>query len=340
MRTGIIGNNLYGQVFTRAVEANPPAVAVAICSELGEPLEPFASQHNLKAYSSLKTMLQAERLDAVMVASVTALHEQDTLTALEAGASVLVDRPMAMDLQVCDRMVAAARSNGRILMVGQVLQFWPEYVAVRELVQKRSLGQIQVITASRVSGTLNPGWQERLLNPAYGLGGLEAHIHDIDFLTSLLGVPESVTAQGRQTEKGGWVQVHSLLHYENGARASVEADYSVPLNFPLSMYLRVVGSQASLVYTFRGALAAQEAAQRSLWFFENGAKPVELPVPLTDAYTSMVSHFFECIREGVEPEWGSPFQARRALEVLLAIAESAGSGAHVRLSPPPEGMPG
>ena len=48
MRIGIVGNNLYGQVFTRAVEAYPHATATAICPELGKSLEPFAADHNLK----------------------------------------------------------------------------------------------------------------------------------------------------------------------------------------------------------------------------------------------------------------------------------------------------
>jgi predicted dehydrogenase len=170
---------------------------------------------------------------------------------------------------------------------------------------------------------LNPGWQQRLLNPAYGLGCLEAHIHDMDFINSVLGKPVRVSAQGRQTSQGAWVQVHSLLEYANGVNVGAEADYNVPLNFPLTMYLRVVGELGTLVFTFRGALAASQTARRSLILIKKGADPVELQVPITDAYGGMLAHFLDCATTYSQPQWGSPLQGRQALEILLAVSKSA-----------------
>jgi predicted dehydrogenase len=268
-------------------------------------------------------MLQAEHLDAVMLASVTSHHEADAIASLQAGAHVLVDRPMAMSLAACDRMIAAAQSAGRVLMVGYVLQFWPEYVAVRERIQRDDLGKLLAITASRVSGVLNPSWQARLLNPDYGLGGLEAHAHDIDLLIGLLGEPQGITAQGSFTENGCCAQVHSLLRFSNGCRAGVEADYQVPLNFPLSMYLRVDGEKGAAVFTFRGALAARETARRRLTLFLKGRDPADVSVTISDAYVNMVNHWFDSIEQGKQPRWGHPVQGRQSVKTLLAILESA-----------------
>ncbi len=323
MRVGIVGNNLYGQIYTRAVEAIGRAQVVAMCPEFDESLEPFATEHHAKPYPNLESMLQAERLDAVMLASVTAHHEADAVASLRAGAHVMVDRPMAMSLGACDRMMAAAKTAGRILMVGYVLQFWPEYVAVREMIQRGDLGKILSMTASRVSGVLNPSWQARLLNPDYGLGGLEAHAHDIDLLISLVGEPQGVMAQGSFTPNGCCAQVHSLLRFANGCRAGVEADYQVPLNFPLSMYLRVDGETGAVVFTFRGALAARETARRRLTLFIKGSDPADVPVTVSDAYVNMVRHWFDCIEQGKPPQWGHPAQGRQSVQTLLAILESA-----------------
>jgi predicted dehydrogenase len=337
IRVAIVGNNLYGQVYTKAVETNLDASVVAICPELGETLEPFASEHQLKAYPDLATLLKNEKPDAVLLASVTKQHAGQAIQAFKAGAHVLTDRPIAIDLPGCDLMIAEAEASERILMVGQVLQFWPEYVLAREMIQQGELGQVLLVTASRVSGTLNPAWQQRLLNSSYGLGGLEAHVHDVEFLCSLFGLPGSVVAQGVQTVGGAWAQVHSLLQFSGGVRAGMEADYRVPLNFPLSMYLRVDGDKGALVFTFRGALAARQSAQRSTMIFKPGFEAQELEVTPSDAYTAMVGHFFNCIRENVQPVWGSPYQARQALEVLLAIARSASKGKIVHLPPRLEG---
>ncbi len=323
MRIGIVGNNLYGQIFTRAVEATGRAQVVAMCPEFDEALEPFVIQHDLKPYPDLHRMLEAEKLDAVMLASVTAHHAASAQAAFQAGAHVLVDRPIATNLEACDRMIAAAQAAGRILMVGHVLQFWPEYVEAREMIQRGDLGKPVVVTASRVSGLLNPAWRARLLNPAYGLGGLEAHAHDVDFLIGLLGRPQAVSAQGTLTAEGAWAQIHTLLHFASGCHAAVEADYSVPLSFPLSMYLRVVGEDGTLVFTFRGALAARDTARRALLLVKPGAGPVKVEVPLDDAYGRMVGHFIDCIQQGKPPERCTAIQGRLALEVLLAVSQSA-----------------
>lgn len=323
VRIGIVGNNLYGQVFARSVAATGRAKVVALCPEFQEPLEPLATEYQLKTYPGLATMLERESLDAVLLASVTARHEADTLAALAAGVHILMDRPVALTLEACDRMTARAESERRVVMVGHVLQFWPEYVAVREMVQRGDLGQITGVTASRVSGLLNPGWRGRLLNPEYGFGGLEAHVHDIDLLNALLGEPKTVWAQASRTEQGGWTRVQSALGYSNGCRAGVEADYSVPLNFPLMMYLRVVGEQGTLVYTFRGALAARETARRQLMLFQSDAVPVPVQVTVTDAYVGMMNHFLDAVQHGATLEWGTLGQARAALQVLLAIVKSA-----------------
>lgn len=323
MRIGIVGNHLYGQIYTRSIEATGRAHAVAICPEFSESLEPFAAEHHLKPYPDLTTMLRAEKPDAVMVASVTANHESDVVACLNSGVHVLVDRPMAMTVQACDHMIAAASAAKRTLMVGYVLQFWPEYVAIREMIQRGDLGRPLFVTASRVSGVLNPSWQARLLNPRYGLGGLEAHAHDIDHLTSLFGEPQTISAHGTFTDDQSCVQVHSLLTFKDGCRAGVEADYRVPLNFPLSMYLRVVGDEASVVFTFRGALVARGTARRRLTLFKTGIDPVDVAVPITDAYANMAIYFLDCIEKGKEPQLGSARQARQSVRTLLAIRQSA-----------------
>lgn len=319
----VVGNNLYGQIFVRALRSIGEIASIAICPELDESLEPLSSQYQLKPYPDLQTALGVEKPDAVILASITALHAEQASMAIQAGAHVLVDRPIAVDLDACDHMIASASTEKRILMTGHVLQFWPEYVAIRNILKNSELSNLKNISAYRISGTLNPGWLRRLTNPEFGLGGLEAHIHDIDLLNNLIGIPESVYARGTRNQDGGWTQVHSTLSYHNQVNAAVEANYSVPLNFPLSMHLKLVGEEGALVYTFQGALAAQKSAHKSLMQFKNGVDPEEIRVPITDSYLEMVRHFVACIREDRQPEWGTPAQARQALAVVLAVARSA-----------------
>jgi predicted dehydrogenase len=323
MQLGIVGNNLYGQIFYRTFTGLEDIDVVAICPELDETLEPFAIEHKIKAYKSFEAMLADESLDIVVLASVTAQHADQAIAAMGAGAHVLVDRPMALSLAECDSMTAASRRTGRTLMIGHVLQFWPEYIVIRNMAKHGAFGKIHAGTGWRISGAINPAWQNRLLDAKNGLGCLEAHFHDIDFLNAVFGKPASVVAQGQKTPAGAWSQMHSQLRYTNGLHISMEANYSVPRNYPLSMHLRLDGDRGTVVYNFQGALAAQSRAIRTLLQFQNDQEPILHDVEITDAYAGMVQHFLECIRTQQQPAFGSPEQSRAALEVLLAISNSA-----------------
>lgn len=320
---GIVGNNLYSRIYLNALLTIDNVKVSAICSEINESLEPIAISNNLNAFPNLTTMLESEKLDAVIIASSTTLHEHLTNTALMAGVHVLVDRPIAHTIESGNRMKLQAKLSKRILMVGHVIQFWPEYEVIRNFVLNGNLGKPKAVMASRVSGLLDPDWKTRLLNPQNGLGVLEAHVHDIEYLIGLLGLPIVKSAVGLKTPNGSFVQVFSLLGFNDNCYACVESDYSVPNNFPLTMYLRVVGEEASVIFNFSGILANRSAANRSLILFKDNINPELIELSHIDAYQSMLRHFIECAKEGKEPTWGNVQQGFHALETILEISRIA-----------------
>jgi len=323
---GVVGLNLYGKTFINALSNIEGVKVVAICPESNELLEPFASTHNLRTYPDLEEMLGFEKLDGVILATYSALHEQLTLTALTAGLHVFVDRPLSISLDSCHRMELAAKANNRVLMVGHVIRFWPEYVAIREIIAKGKLGKPKVIVASRVSGLIDCSWRSRLLNPNFGLGVLEAHIHDIDYLIGLFGQPEIRFATGSHSLSGAVVQLFSLLQFNNECIANIEADYSVPNNYPLQMYLRITGERASVLFNFSGALSTRDSASRSLVLFENDGRITEnIDITYIDPYQDMLNHFIKCAKEDREPNLGTAHQSSIALDTVLKIRKSINS---------------
>jgi predicted dehydrogenase len=95
-------------------------------------------------------MLAAERPDLVVVAVPTSLHLDATLEALDAGAHVLVEKPIAADRFEAERMIAAADAAGRLLTVGHIERFNP---AIRELsrrLDEGELGRVFQVRAARL----------------------------------------------------------------------------------------------------------------------------------------------------------------------------------------------
>ncbi len=121
---------------------------------------------------------------------------------LEAGKHVLCEKPMALSLADCDRMVAAARKANRLLMVGHVLPFFPEYDWAFKVIQGGEYGRVLGAGFRRVIS--DPTWLtdfwslERIGGPM-----LDVHIHDAHFIRMLFGMPREVTTVGRLRENGG-----------------------------------------------------------------------------------------------------------------------------------------
>src|SRR5579884_511301 len=81
-------------------------------------------------------------VDLVDVCTPTGQHEAMTIAALEAGKHVLVEKPIALETAAADRMVAAAKQASKLLMVGQVLPFFPEFAFLADAVKSGRYGEL------------------------------------------------------------------------------------------------------------------------------------------------------------------------------------------------------
>ena len=83
-----------------------------------------------------------EDIAGVVLATPAETHETLTLRALEQGKDVFVEKPMALNYVQGLRMQESARKNGRVLMVGHLLEYHPAVVKLRELVTAGELGRV------------------------------------------------------------------------------------------------------------------------------------------------------------------------------------------------------
>ena len=98
-----------------------------------------------------------------------------TLAALQAGKHVLVEKPFALTVADCDEMIAAQQQSGKLMMVGQVLRFWPEYRALIDFVQSGAIGRPLSAVACRLSQA--PAWSNWFRNPEQSGGAVIVSSH-------------------------------------------------------------------------------------------------------------------------------------------------------------------
>jgi phthalate 4,5-cis-dihydrodiol dehydrogenase len=115
---GILGAGFFGAFHARAIAAIPEVRIVAVCAEELTLAEAFAAEHGGKPYGDWRAMLDDKSIDAVAITAPHHLHCQLAVAALEAGKHVLLEKPMALSVAECSRIMASAETSRRKLMVG------------------------------------------------------------------------------------------------------------------------------------------------------------------------------------------------------------------------------
>lgn len=124
----------------------PNCDLVAVARARGDLAESFARRFGArKWYADWQAFAQDEEIDAVYIATPVHLHAAQTIAAAEAGKHVLCEKPMAMNVQECERMTAACQAHHVKLGVAYYRHFYPAVARVKEVIRSGEIGQPVVI---------------------------------------------------------------------------------------------------------------------------------------------------------------------------------------------------
>ena len=142
IRIGVIGAGQIGEDHVRRVtEKIPGAQVTAVASRRRAPAEKVAAICGARVENSAEELLAASDVDAVILASPSELHEEQTLCALEAGKQVFCEKPLAVTAAGCRRIVEAeVQRNRRMVQVGFMRRYDRGYRLLRQAVAGRALG--------------------------------------------------------------------------------------------------------------------------------------------------------------------------------------------------------
>jgi len=151
---------------------------------------------DMTKYDNLDDLMNDSEVDVVDICLPPAAHADAAVKALEAGKHVFCEKPMALDVPSCQRMVGAAEQADRLLMIGHVLPMFAEYTYVRQAVNSSQYGKLLGGHFKRIIS--DPLWLKDFYDPQV-CGGplLDLHIHDAHFIRYLFGMPRGLCSQGR-----------------------------------------------------------------------------------------------------------------------------------------------
>jgi phthalate 4,5-cis-dihydrodiol dehydrogenase len=123
-----------------------PYIKVAAAADVRqEALAKFRKEYGAEVYTNFDEMCESPNIDFVYVATPNELHARHVITAAEHGKHAVVEKPMAVTLEECEAMIAAAERNGTKLLCGHTHSFDPPIRKIREIVQSGELGSLRMI---------------------------------------------------------------------------------------------------------------------------------------------------------------------------------------------------
>jgi predicted dehydrogenase len=268
-------------------------------------------------------------IDLVDVCLPTELHREVTETALARGKHVLLEKPIALTLEDADAIVEAAASSKGELMVGLVLRFFAEYVAIQELVESGEIGAPLAASAYRLSQPAD--WNDWMADPARSGGTpVDLMVHDFDQLNALFGPPSRVFARAAGDAGAGAAHVIAEVEYERGV-ASVEGSMAMPASYPFSAGIRLVCERGTVEHGFRAAPAEDGGniggdLQSFVRVHPADGPARDVEVEGGDPWGAEIAYLVERIEAGQPVERATAEQARAGLRVSLATNRSLESG--------------
>lgn len=270
---------------------------------------------NVRVYDDLELMLDGEAPDFVDVASPPGLHHKAARAALEAGAHVLVEKPLALSLGEFDQLAALAAEKHRVLMCVHNWKYAPAYAASSRAIEAGRLGAIRFISVDRLrtepAGAGGSGGKWRA-SAASGGGILIDHGWHVFYLMSwLLGGETSLSVSARLESPEG-MDVDDLadvrIRFGNGAIGRAHLSWRAPAR-----------RTSALIYGERASLEIE--GDRVLLTDRSGtSEDLSVPDMADDSYHSawfggVAEEFERAVTEGTN----SPVAIRNLAQARVAL---------------------
>lgn len=288
VRVGIVGCGQMGQWHLEAYRRLPGVELVAVADENVARARAFADRigGRTSAHPSHAAMLESTALDAVSICTPPATHRAIALAALEAGAHVLCEKPLAATLAEAEEMAAAAARRQRVLLTAFKFRFFDEVARARDLLARGLLGDL--VHARLVFGgfiDMSGSWYA---DPALSGGGvlLDNGPHAFDLARYLLGDIASIEASmSRHQPIAVEDTVNVRCELARGGVLTIVMSWSLPV--PARHYLELYGTQGTALLEL-GALTYRLHTWPE-WKHVAG-------MPVKNGFARQVEHFVAAVR--------------------------------------------
>lgn len=299
----------------------------------------LAARYGAAAYDTVEELLASREIDAVSVCAANAAHAELAIAALNAGKHVLCEKPMAVTLEECEAMVAAAKKNGKYLMVGHNQRLAKAHILAKQLIGDGLIGDIVTFRTTFGHGgpeswSADPGRNVWFFDKAKAAMGAMADlgIHKTDLIQFLTGqnvvrTTARVATLEKKDASGRPIGVddNALCIYElsGGAVGTMTASWTH------------YGAEdnSTVLYGTKGIMRIYDDPAASVKVILRGGGKIAYEVEgiqTNDKQTrsGVIDRWMECLVNGVEPDISGE-SALAAMRAVFASIRSSETGQSV-----------
>jgi len=328
VRLAFVGLGWWSNMLAEAASTSDRISIAACMSRSLEKREAFVNKFGGTARDTFDSVLEDTAIDAIVLTTPNSLHVSQCLAAADHGKHIFIEKPMALTVADCQRMIAATDKAGVVLANGLNKRRMPAFRKAHEIIKAGGVGTVVLAEANSSSDygmAMTPEkWRwSRAESPG---GPLTTQtIHHADVLNYWIGAPKRVTGFSRKV--CGPMEaddvVNACLEFESGALGYLAGTFISPTR----KYFNLFGTEGlifidedtgTLFYKKKGASAFETVGT---W----GA--TQTPISLQEE----LHEFACCIQDGTQPEV-SGREGMAAVAVIEAIVRSSDTGSAVLLA--------
>ncbi|MCG9130393.1 Gfo/Idh/MocA family oxidoreductase [Candidatus Poribacteria bacterium] len=291
IKWGILGPGGIAHKFADALKAIPDAEIVAVGSRNLQRADAFANAFDIPhRHGNYAELAANSEVDVVYVATPHPFHKACAILCLEAGKSVLCEKPFTVDTEQAEALIACARERREFLMEAMWTRFIPVMVKVREWLADGAIGEPCMLTAdfgNRVE--LSPeNLGGRLFSPKLAGGALlDIGVYTVSLASMVFGTPTDITSLAHIGKTGVDERAAILLGYDAGHIANL----SCAITMRTSHEARIFGTKGAIhIPNFsRATSATLEVIDK---------EPLRVEIPFTvNGYEYQAIEVINCLRD-------------------------------------------
>jgi UDP-N-acetyl-2-amino-2-deoxyglucuronate dehydrogenase len=155
LNVAIIGCAKIAHIHAKAILQIPELSFKAVWSRTPESAQKFVDEYGVKSYASITEMIKAENIQMAVICTAHPYHADPAIQAMEAGAHVLIEKPLASTLQDCDRIIEASHRTGRKTGVISQRRYYQPIVRMKKAIDEGKIGTPALGTIQML------GWRDR-----------------------------------------------------------------------------------------------------------------------------------------------------------------------------------